>query len=139
MAYPDVVQTVPPVVPPTVIPTPTPPASAVVVGGAAPATPKAGDLWFENTVFPPVLHVYTGSRWEGFNANTSGTNMKFVGPWSTHGPAPTTMVKGDVYIARDDANAGGLDPTWNSAWKTMAKAGDLLVFTDPEWHVFSTR
>ena len=115
-------------------------ASPVHVGGAAPASPKSGDLWLENTVMPPVLHVYDGSNWRSITSDVAGSKMIFKGSWSTHGGPPTTALKGDIYTARDDANPGGLDATWGTNGRgKMAKTNDLLLCDTPDWHVIASR
>ena len=90
----------------------------------------------------PPAPVAGGSGGTGTGSTVTApgkTGFSYVGIWSTHGSPPTTAVAGDIYIARDDANSGGLDASWNGVRGVMVKTGDLLLFTNPEWHVFAKR
>lgn len=68
------------------------------IGSTAPASPTAGDLWFDTSVGVNTMKVYNGTSWQNAGSSVNGTSARFK----------YTATSGQTTFSGSDANGDTL-------------------------------
>ena len=68
------------------------------IGSTAPASPTAGDLWFDTSVGVNTMKVYNGTSWQNAGSSVNGTSARFK----------YTATSGQTTFSGSDANGNTL-------------------------------
>jgi hypothetical protein len=113
--------------------------ATVIVGSTAPATPKKGDLWYDDTK-DGRTYVWDGTQWVDA-APASNLGISAFDTTQTYALNDQVIQNGKLYVAKGAVPAGTFQPTqWNAVDDYVQKAGDTMTgkLTVPEVDVTTT-
>jgi hypothetical protein len=99
---------------------------AVTVAAAAPATPKTGDLWYDDTK-DGRTYVWDGTQWVDA-APASNLGISAFDATQTYALNDQVIQSGKLYVAKGAVPPGTFQPTqWNAVDDYVQKAGDTMT------------
>jgi hypothetical protein len=111
--------------------------AAVTVAATAPATPKTGDLWYDDTK-DGRTYVWDGIQWVDA-APASNLGIKAFDATQTYALNDQVIQTGKLYVAKGAVPAGTFQPTqWNAVDDYVQKAGDTMTGKLTIAHLAST-